>query len=132
MNYAFRSFFNASPMLIAVILLVGLVQKAVPESVIKSIFTENPVIDTLIGAVIGSISAGNPITSYIIGGELLDSGISLYAVTAFMVAWVTVGFIQLPAEMTALGKKFAVIRNIISFILSILIAIVTVLLLKVI
>ena len=74
---------------------------------------------------IGSISAGNPITSYIFGGELLDQGINLLAVTAFLVAWVTVGLVQLPAESFLLGKRFAILRNAISFIFSIFVAIIT-------
>ena len=84
------------------------------------------------GSTVGSISAGNPITSYIIGGELLKEGISLFAVTAFITAWVTVGIIQLPAEASILGKRFALARNILSFIFSIIVAIATVLTLQVI
>ena len=82
--------------------------------------------DGLIGSVFGSISAGNPITSYIIGAELLKEGVGLFAVTAFLVAWVTVGIIQLPAEAAILGKKFALTRNLISFILAILVSLATV------
>ena len=85
-----------------------------------------------IGSFIGSISAGNPITSYIFGGELLSQGISLLAVTAFIVAWVTVGFIQLPAESIILGRKFAILRNLSAFVLAIVVAVITVLILGVI
>ena len=84
-------------------------------------------LDILCGAGFGSILAGNPINSYVIGGELLEHGVSLFAVTAFIIAWVTVGLVQLPAEMSALGKKFALIRNVLSFVLSIAISIFTVL-----
>jgi uncharacterized membrane protein YraQ (UPF0718 family) len=64
--------------------------------------------------------------SYIIGGELLKDGVSLFAVTAFIVTWVTVGLLQLPAEAAILGRQFAIFRNILSFILAILVSIVTV------
>ncbi|GAG00736.1 unnamed protein product, partial [marine sediment metagenome] len=83
--------------------------------------------DPLIGAIFGSVSSGNPIISYIIGGELLDQGVSLIAVTAFILAWVTVGIIQLPAESLMLGKRFAITRNILSFITALIISILTVL-----
>ena len=89
-------------------------------------FTGNVWRDTLIGAMSGSISAGNPIVSYMIGGELFKQQVSLLAITSFMVAWVTVGVIQLPAEALILGRRFALARNIISFILSILVSIATV------
>ena len=65
-------------------------------------------------------------TSYVLGGELFKQGVSLVAVTAFLVAWVTVGLVQLPAESMILGKRFAITRNITAFILSIIVAIITV------
>ena len=52
-------------------------------------------------------------------------------VAAFIVAWVTVGIAQFPAEAAILGRRFSVARNIISFILSIIVAISTVLVLGV-
>jgi len=79
---------------------------------------------------IGSISAGTPIVSYILGGEMLKQGISLIAVTAFLVTWVTVGFIQIPAESIILGKRFAIWRNLSAFVLSIIVAFATVLILN--
>lgn len=121
-----KNFGSALPMLLGVILLLGLFQTFVSKKMIFSIFSGNALTDTLIGAIFGSISAGNPITSYIIGGELLKDGVSLFAVTAFIVTWVTVGVIQLPAEAGILGKKFALKRNIISFFLAILVSIATV------
>ena len=69
--------------------------------------------------------AGNPVTSYVLGGEFLTQGVGLVAVTAFIVAWVTVGLVQLPAEALLLGKKFAVTRNIVSFFFAIIVALIT-------
>ena len=129
---AFKSFGTNLPVLISVILLIGLFKVYIPSKLISSIFTGELFRDTFFGSMIGSISAGNPITSYIIGGELLKEGVSLFAVTAFITAWVTVGIIQLPAEASILGKRFALMRNTLSFLFSILVAITTVLTLKVI
>ena len=127
-----RALWKVFPMIIGTILLVSLVNTLIPKSFYTIIFQKNIILDSLIGSVIGSISLGNPIISYIFGGEFLSQGISLIAVTAFLVAWVTVGVIQLPAEATILGKKFAFLRNITSFIFSIIVAIVTVLILNII
>lgn len=123
---AFKSFATSVPILLGVILLLGLFQTFVTNQMIASIFTGEIINDTVIGSLFGSISAGNPITSYIIGGELLQEQVSLFAVTAFMVAWVTVGIIQFPAEAGILGKRFAAARNILSFILAILVSVATV------
>jgi len=121
-----KSLGNTIPVLAGVILLVGLANTLIPKSLYSSIFSNNLFFDSIIGSGLGSILAGNPITSYILGGEFLNQGISLVAVTAFLVSWVTVGLVQLPAESLLLGKKFAILRNILSFVFSILVAIITV------
>ncbi|HEX32830.1 MAG TPA: hypothetical protein ENG01_00260 [Candidatus Aenigmarchaeota archaeon] len=118
---AARSLWNSLPILVGVVMLIALV-----PSHIHYVFTDSTWINVILGDVFGSISAGNPLTSYVIGGELLKQGISLYAVTAFLVAWVTVGIIQLPAESILLSKKFAVLRNVLSFIFAMVVAIITV------
>ena len=121
-----RSFRRALPILLGVLLLFSLVSVLIPSRIYHRIFTGNPFADPLIGAVVGSLSGGNPVTSYVIGGELRIQGVSLLAVTAFLSAWVTVGVIQLPAEGLMLGRKFAVIRNLASFVSSLVLAVLTV------
>ena len=127
-----KSLGKSSPLIFGTILLISLISTTIPKSFYTLIFTKNIFLDPLVGSLIGSISIGTPITSYIFGGELLNLGTSLIAVTAFLVAWVTVGIIQLPAESMILGKRFAFLRNFTSFILAIVTAIITVLILRVI
>jgi uncharacterized membrane protein YraQ (UPF0718 family) len=108
-------------------MLLSLVSTLIPKNLYNKNFTGNQIIDPLIGALVGSIAGGNPLTSYVIGGEIRLQGVSMLAITAFIVAWVTVGVIQLPAEALMLGKRFALVRNGISFITAVIIAIITVL-----
>ena len=114
------------PMLVGVVLLIGLFNALISKDLLASVFSGNVALDTFWGACFGSILAGNPINSYVIAGELLKYGISLFAITALIVTWVTVGLVQLPAEIAALGKKFALVRNALCFILAIPVAILTV------
>jgi len=125
-----KQFINLLPILVGVVLLIGLFNTFVSKDFLASIFSGNMALDTLWGACFGSIFAGNPINSYVIGGELLKYDISLFAVTALIITWVTVGLVQLPAEIASLGKRFALLRNGLSFILSIPIAIITVVILN--
>jgi uncharacterized membrane protein YraQ (UPF0718 family) len=122
-----KQFLTLLPAMIGVILLTGLMDAFVSRELLTSIFSGNVARDTLWGACLGSIFAGNPINSYIIGGELLKYGISLFAITAFILSWVTVGVVHLPVEIEAFGKRFALIRNGLCFLLAIIIAIITVL-----
>ncbi|MFO8133236.1 MAG: permease [Thermoplasmatota archaeon] len=123
---ALRGFAMTLPVLLGVVLLLGLFKTHVTPDMIAAVFTGACWHDVPLGAAIGSISAGNPITSYVIGGELLDSNVSLFAVTAFIVAWVTVGIVQLPAEIGTLGRRFALLRTILSFLLALLVSAITV------
>jgi len=120
-----RQFASILPVLVGVVLLIGLFKSLVSREVLAWVFRGNPLLDTLGGAVFGSILAGNPVNSYVIGRALLDGEVSLFAVTAVIVTWASVGVVQLPAEIAALGRRFAVVRIITVFFISILIAVLT-------
>lgn len=123
---AAMSLWSTSPYLVGTVFLVSLIIKSIPSSFYLKIFTNNIILDPIVGSMLGSVSAGNPIISYILGGEFLKNGISLLAVTAFLVSWVTVGIVQLPAESKILGSKFAILRNITAFLSAMIVAIITV------
>jgi len=125
-----KSFYSILPLMLGTILLISLMNILIPKEVYLKIFQDNLILDSIFGGIIGSFLAGNPIISYIMGGELLSQGISLVAVTAFLLAWVTVGLIQIPTEISSFGKKFAIIRNLVCLILSIIAAIVISLIIK--
>ena len=119
-------FMGMLPIILGVMLLTGLLVKVVPADSVAHWFGGNDLVDAFLGAAAGSISAGHPLTSYVLGGEFLTQGVSLVAVTAFLISWVTVGSIQLPAEALMLGWRFALLRNLVCFVFSILIAVLTV------
>ena len=118
-------FLSMAPMLLGVIGLVGIVQTFVTAQMMASLFGRGTFADTLIGTLSGAISSGNPAISYMAGGELLEEGISLYAISAFILSWVTLGIIQLPAETEALGFRFTLYRNLLSFVFTVVIALST-------
>lgn len=124
-----KVFKTVLPMLCGILLLVSLFNQLFKDNY-QQWFSGNFILDPLIGAIAGSISFGIPITSYIAGGELLHAGVSLLAVTAFIMSWTTVGLIMIPLEASSLGKRFAIVRNLINFIFSLLVAIATVTTLK--
>jgi len=123
-----RQFVNIIPILTGVILLVGLLRGFMPRDLLLSVFSGNAFQDTLWGACIGSLLSGNPINSYVIGETLLKMGVSLFGVTALMLTWVSVGLIQLPVEIAALGARFAVLRTAAAFVIAMIAAVLTVIL----
>ena len=96
----------SAPILIGVLLLAGALNTLVAKEFFSGIFTGNKALDPLIGALFGSIAAGSPLTSYLIGGELLKSGISLVAVLAFVVSGISLLMAIAIAVLTVVIEGF--------------------------
>ena len=124
-------FWRLLPVLVGVLLLASLVVQVIPRLIHMGLFGHDDVTDSVVSALIASLSTGQPVVSYVLAGELQKAGIGLVAVTAFITAWVTVGIIPLPAEAVMLGWRFSLWRNLIAFLLSLLIAWLTVVTLRV-
>ena len=128
---ALISFASTLPMIIAVIGLVGMMQVYVSPEMLSSLFGYGAISDTLAGTLTGAISMGQGMISYVVAEGLMEQGVSLYAVSAFILAWVTLGFVQLPAEASVFGMRFTVYRNILTLISTVLVAYLTVITVKV-
>ncbi len=122
---------NIGPIILGVLLLVSIINVMIPKSFYTKVFTGNLWLDALKGGLLGSLLTGNPVTGYILGNGFLSAGVSMIAVTSFIVSWTTVGLVQLPAEALALGKPFAIYRNISAFIIAIIAAVLSVLILQI-
>jgi hypothetical protein len=111
-----RALLNLLPIILGVLLLTSLLSQVLPRLLEAGLFGESPILDALAGAGLGSIAAGQPVVSYLLGGELNAGGVSLEGVTALVVAWVTVGVTHLPLEAQVFGWRFAVLRNLLAFV----------------
>jgi predicted Fe-Mo cluster-binding NifX family protein len=125
---AARQFISILPFLTGVVLLVGLFRGFVSRELLMTIFSGHVIQDTLWGACLGSIFTGNPANSYVVGETLLNMGASLFGAAALMMTWVNVGVLQLPAEISALGARFAIVRLVAAFLMAIFVSILTVVL----
>lgn len=114
-----RMFVNVLPIMAGMLLLIGLIVTLLPQRISAALFSGPPLWDATKGAAMGSVATGIPVISYILGKGIYDAGVGLTAVTALILSWVTVGFVQIPAESLMLGKRFALLRNLSSFLLAI-------------
>jgi len=114
-----KQYLSLVPVLTAVILLVGLFKAFLPEKLLLALFSGNLIQDTFAGALVGSLLTGNPINSYVIGETLIELGVDLFGVAAMMLTWVSVWLIQMPVEISILGLRFALIRNVAAFLVAI-------------
>ena len=107
------------PMLIAIVLLISMIkQSGFFEFIVK--YVHNDIYGVIFSDILWSISVWNAINSYIIASSFKNVHSYILVITTFLIAWVTVGLIQMPAETYYFGKKFTIIRNILSFLFAIL------------
>jgi uncharacterized membrane protein YraQ (UPF0718 family) len=117
-----NTFLGTFPVVLGVLALASLASAALPPQPLAEMLQMESPFGPLLAALVGSIAAGHPVTSYVLAGELTAAGATLATVTALIVSWVTVGVVHLPAEAASLGARFALWRNATSFVLAVLMA----------
>lgn len=120
-----KSLLSILPTFVAIFGLVGLFQVFVPPSLISRFLGESSGFLSLVSAAsLGAVAAGPPAAAFPIARTLLDSGAWSAAVMAFIASWVLVGVVSIPFEAKIFGTKFALVRNVASFILAIVVGLV--------
>ncbi|MGM0380207.1 MAG: permease [Bacillota bacterium] len=106
-----------------ILFLIGFVLALIPESTIKDLLGgANIVLSTIYGALIGTVTIIPAFIAFPLSSSLIKSGAHLSAIAAFITTLTMVGFATMPLEIESFGKKFTFIRNGISFILALFIA----------
>jgi len=123
---AWRMFLQVLPQFAAVLLTVGLLLAVLNPSVIRRLIgTDSGLAGLLTAALVGSVSLVPAIIAFPIAAELLRSGAGLVQIAVFISTLTTVGLVTLPLEIRYLGKKTAVLRNLLALLFSFAAAAVT-------
>ncbi len=125
LKIAGKSFIKMFPMVLTIILIIGLLLGFVPPDQISKFIGEQSGIGgvLLIGA-LGALMHIPALLSFPLAASLLESGASVTAVAAFITTLTMIGMVTLPLEIKELGKKMALLRNGISFVIAIIIALI--------
>lgn len=122
---AVKSFFRILPTVLIIIIFIGLFLGFVPPSEISKIVGEQSGLGgVLLIAILGAILHIPALISFPLAASLIRSGASITAVAAFITTLTMIGTVTLPLEIKELGRKMALLRNGISFIVAILIALI--------
>ncbi|PMP82125.1 MAG: permease [Caldisericum exile] len=114
---------NVLPVLFFIFILMGVIQLFVTkELVAKLLGTESGIWGILIGEIVGAVALIEPAAVFPFSCSLIAKGATYGVIYAFVSTAVLIGIATLPAEITFMGKKFTVVRNILSFVLIFLIA----------
>ncbi len=109
--------------IISILALIGLFLTLIPPGTIRTILGDTSVpLATIISAAFGSVSLIPAFVAFPLAASLVDQGAHLVSMAAFITTLTMVGFITAPIEIEYFGKKFTLIRNILSFLAAILIA----------
>ena len=122
---AAKSFIRILPIVFIIIIFVGLLLGFVPQTQISKIAGEHAGFwGVFLIALVGAIMHIPSLIAFPLAASLLKSGASITAVTAFITTLTMIGTITLPLEIKELGKKVALLRNGLSFIIAIVIALI--------
>jgi uncharacterized membrane protein YraQ (UPF0718 family) len=117
---AWNSLKNILPLLLGVILLIGLMLSILDTKLISRIIGEKSgALGVLLASVVGSITLIPGFIAFPTAALLLEGGAGYIQVAAFVQTLMMVGIVTLPMEIKYFNKKVAILRNVISFVLSI-------------
>ena len=120
---AWKMFITVLPQFLAVLFPVGLLLAALTPEMIQNILgSRSGFAGILISSLVGSVALVPVIIAFPIASELLKSGAGIIQVTVFISTLTTVGIATLPLEIRYLGKKTAVLRNLLAFLFSYVVA----------
>ena len=112
--------------ILLVLIFVSLVLFFISEDVISKFLSNgNKYIGILIASILGSITLIPGFIVFPLCGILKQNGVSYMVISAFTTTLMMVGILTLPVEKEYFGLKVALLRNVISFFIAIVISLIT-------
>lgn len=122
---AVKSFIRILPTVFIIIVIIGLLMAFVPPDQISRFIGEQAGFGGLLAiAALGAVLYIPALTSFPLAAFLLQSGAGVTSVAAFITTLTMLGVVTLPLEIKELGKKMALLRNGLSFIIAVVIALI--------
>ncbi len=123
LKVAVKALVKTAPSLLTVLGIVGLTLGILtPQKISSLVGAEAGYLATISAAIIGAITLIPSIVAFPLAGSLLRAGATVMTISAFVTTLVMVGAVTFPVEMKILGKKFALLRNLLGFLSALLIA----------
>jgi len=111
--------------IIGILFLIGIILTFLPPETIKEYAGQSSsLITTLIFALVGCITLIPAFVAFPLAGSLVNAGASIMPVVAFLTTLTMVGIVTFPLEKKEFGTKFTLIRNSLSFVFAIVIALI--------
>jgi len=123
LSYAFNMIRSMAGNLIAIMLGIGLMLAFLPQDLLPNLLGGNHLfLETIGAAMVGCMTIIPAFAAFPLVSSLLNAGGHILPLTAFLTTLTMVGVATYPIESATFGRKFTLIRNGLSFIASVLIA----------
>ncbi|MFV0465249.1 MAG: hypothetical protein ACK5ML_04180 [Lachnospiraceae bacterium] len=122
---AWKAFENILPEFLVVIILVGFSLAVLnPETVSQMIGDESGWFGVILAGIIGSVTLIPGFVAFPTAAILLQNGAGYMQIAAFVSTLMMVGIVTLPVEIKYFGKKISIMRNILAFFFSFIVAVI--------
>lgn len=108
-------FVDILPLLLGVLATVSLLLAFVPAQTLVRVLSSSGVIGIVVALVVGSIALIPGFVAYPLAGVLREQGASTPVIAAFITTLMMVGVMTLPIEIRFFGRRFALLRNLLAF-----------------
>lgn len=126
LKIAFKRFRKILPAFLTMLILISIVLFIFPqELILKYLGIGNKYISTLIASLIGSITLMPGFIAFPLVGILREQGVPYMVLSAFTTTLMLVGIVTFPIEKEYFGVKITIVRNVICFVIAIIVAFVT-------
>lgn len=120
---AWKAFENILPQFLVVILLVGVLLAVLNTDVISKIIgSGSGWLGVILAAVVGAVTLIPGFVAFPTAAMLLQGGAGYMQIGAFVSTLMMVGVVTMPVEIKYFGRKLTVLRNVIAFIFSFVVA----------
>ena len=120
---AWKAFENILPQFLGVLVLTGIIIAVLnPQTISRIIGKDSGWLGTLGAALVGSITLIPGFVAFPTAALLLQNGAGYMQIAAFVSTLMMVGVVTFPIEKVYFGVKIAVIRNVLAFFFSFLVA----------
>ena len=124
LKIAARRFINILPAFLIMLILVSIVLFLVPDEVISNYLgSDSKFNGVLFASFFGSITLMPGFIAFPLCGILLEKGVLYMVLAAFTTTLMMVGILTYPIEKKYLGIKVTIMRNVISFFIALVVAV---------
>ena len=126
LKLALKKLMNISTSFLLVFISVSIVFYYIPESTVsKYLVNSNKLLSMTVASLLGSITIMPGFIAFPLSGILRQNGVPYMVISAFTSTLMMVGILTFPIEKKYFGLKVAILRNILSLVIAIIVSVAT-------